>query len=112
MDEIRKICSESLIPYLIKQQKKKKKNTGYEKDITFQKFIKEIELWDYDDFDDYIEVVAQIAFICLFAYVSRFAVSTLQNLGDWSVEFCGKTFGIFVYLYKYCVLLFRLFSGF
>ncbi|EAR92115.2 calcium-activated chloride channel protein (macronuclear) [Tetrahymena thermophila SB210] len=86
LDEVRKVATESVVPWVMKKiisMKKQKETNPEEDDNTIKKneelnqlyadSIREIEMLFYDDFDDYIEVVAQIAFITLFAAVNPLA---------------------------------------
>ncbi|KAL4479988.1 hypothetical protein ABPG74_020504 [Tetrahymena malaccensis] len=86
LDEVRKVATESVIPWVMKKfiSMKKQKETNIEDDDNtikkneelnqlYADSIREVEMLFYDDFDDYIEVVAQIAFITLFAAVNPLA---------------------------------------
>jgi anoctamin-10 len=74
VDEIRRILLESVIPYLSqKSAKSKLKKEGklkLEKDgaaYIEQKEMEEIELGDYETFDDYLEMIITFGYVTLFA---------------------------------------------
>jgi len=68
IDEIRRIVTESIIPYLKKSAHQKKKTKGKE---DFNQYIveklEEINLPEYDAFDDYLEMIIQFGYVTLFA---------------------------------------------
>ncbi|CAD8126535.1 unnamed protein product [Paramecium sonneborni] len=82
MDQIRRVLFESLLPMLMKQQQEKQKeqyrlNLQKKEDINEKIVdrIAELELWEYDDFDDYIEVIFQYGYIVLFAAIFPLAAA-------------------------------------
>ncbi|CAD8087726.1 unnamed protein product [Paramecium primaurelia] len=82
MDQIRRVLLESLLPLLMKQKYEKQKeqyclNLQKKEDINEKIVdrIAELELWEYDDFDDYIEVIFQYGYIVLFAAIFPLAAA-------------------------------------
>jgi len=75
-DEIRRLVSETVVPYCLKMTKNRnhyhldnKKNDAQvsdEKEYIRRK-VQEIELDEYDSFDDYLEMIVQFGYITMFA---------------------------------------------
>ena len=67
IDEIRRIITESLIPYITKSISQRKMKITPSFDDYIKDKLTEIKLPKYDSFDDYLEVVIQFGYITLFA---------------------------------------------
>ena len=77
IDEIRRLMSESVIPYYKgkakKQLNREKKKSLSEKEKIEQEELAELELEEFSPFDDYLEMIMQFGYITLFAGMISFA---------------------------------------
>ena len=76
IDELRRVGVESILPLITKKTldlKKEKYREELKKkcDVSEEVVgsVMEMELWEYDDFDDYIEVIFQYFYIVVFAAI-------------------------------------------
>jgi len=70
-DEIRRLVTEMLIPYVQKRLATPLAKKDKEKKLTQEEFIqeklKELDLAEYDNYDDYLEMIIQFGYITIFA---------------------------------------------
>ncbi|KAM3130361.1 hypothetical protein pb186bvf_017564 [Paramecium bursaria] len=104
MDQIRRVILESLVPMAMKEQQKRSivaykekmmKKTDQSEYIVQR--IAELDLWEYDNFDDYIEVVFQYGYLVLFASIiplAAFITYLFSYIEIWSDKFklCHKLY--------------------
>jgi anoctamin-10 len=93
IDEIRKVLTESVLPLVMKR---KLEGSGERNGIAER--LVELNLWEYDDFDDYIEVIFQYGYIILFAAVFPLA-APLSFFFNW-IEIYSDRFKLGQKLYQ------------
>ena len=106
MDEVRRVVLESLIPLILKKISRRREENKIvameKKDLEIHPYITEkimeLDLPDYENFDDYLEIIIQFCYLTLFAGV--FPQASFLSFFFNIIEYYSDSFKLTNKLYK------------